>query len=183
MHQEPELIGGIEKRVIRVVEYDPRWPSRFADERARIVRALGPTALRVDHVGSTSVPGLAAKPIVDIDVSVPDVESEDAYLGPLTAAGYELRVREAGHRLLRTPARDVHVHICTAGSDWERSHLLFRDWLRHDAEDRQAYAELKQRLAQRDWADMNAYTDAKSDLVREITVRAEEWARASGRQP
>lgn len=125
------------------------------------------------------MPGLVAKPIIDIDVSVPDVENETAYLGPLLVAGYQLRVREPGHRMVRTANRDVHVHICETGSDWERRHLLFRDWLRHDARDRDAYAQLKRQLAQRDWADMNQYAEAKGSLIAEITTRAEAWARST----
>lgn len=179
---DAQLFGGIEKREIVLVEPDPDWPARFERERERIVAALGPTAVRVDHVGSTSVPGLAAKPIVDIDVSVPDVEDEDAYLPALLAAGYELRVREPGHRLVRTPERDVHVHVCATGSDWERSHLLFRDRLRLDAADRHAYAALKRELAERDWPSMNDYADAKGDLIAEITARAEAWAAETGWQ-
>jgi GrpB-like predicted nucleotidyltransferase (UPF0157 family) len=87
-----------------------------------------------------------------------------------------LRVRQPGHRMLRTAALDVHVHICGEGSEWERRHLLFRDWLRLDAADREAYAALKRELAEREWAGMNAYAQAKSALIVEITVRAEEWA-------
>lgn len=175
-----ELIGGLEKREIRIVAYDPRWPERFELERRRIVAALGALALRVDHVGSTSVPGLAAKPIVDIDVSVPDVHDETAYLGPLLATGYRLRVREPGHRLVRTPERDVHVHLCSSGSDWERTHLLFRDWLRQDERDRNEYERLKTELARADWTDMNAYAEAKGPLIAEITQRAEAWAGRCG---
>jgi GrpB-like predicted nucleotidyltransferase (UPF0157 family) len=173
---ETELIGGIEKRAIEIVAHDPAWQARFATERARIADALGATAVRIDHVGSTAVPGLPAKPIVDIQVSVPDVEDEPAYLDALLAAGYLLRVRQPGHRLVRTPALDVHVHICATGSDWERRHLLFRDWLRRTPADRDAYARLKRDLARRDWSDMNAYADAKGPLIAEITERAEAWA-------
>ncbi|MCD5316420.1 GrpB family protein [Kineosporia babensis] len=175
-----ELIGGPEKRDIIQVGYSDSWPSMFQLEHDRIVGALGEKAIRVDHVGSTSVPGLTAKPIIDIDVSVSDVEDETAYLPALEAAGYQLRVREPGHRLVRTPDRSVHVHICTAGSEWERSHLLFRDWLRSDQSDRDAYAALKQQLAKRDWPDMNAYTDAKTSLIVVIIDRAESWAAATG---
>ncbi|WP_206055191.1 GrpB family protein [Nocardia sp. CS682] len=171
-----ELIGGIEKRDIHIVDYDPAWSQRFATEHARIARALGATARRIDHIGSTSVPGLAAKPIVDIDLCVPDVEDEGAYLPPLLAAGYQLRVREPGHRMVRTPQRDVHVHIVTVGSDWEHRQLLFRDWLRHDSRDRIAYEQLKRRLAQQNWADMNDYADAKGPLIAEIIQRAQAWA-------
>ncbi|WP_433566958.1 GrpB family protein [Nocardia sp. CA-151230] len=183
MSDRPELIGGIEKRDIRIVEYDPSWPHRFLQERSRISDALGATARRIDHIGSTSVPGLSAKPIIDIDLSVADVEDEAAYLDALLTAGYQLRVREPGHRMVRTPRRDVHVHICSLGSPWERRHLLFRDWLRHDTPDRIAYEELKHRLAQRDWPDMNVYADAKGPLIAEITQRAQTWAQASGWAP
>jgi len=173
-------LGGVEKRDIRVVPYDPDWPMRFEQERARIADALGPVARRIDHIGSTSVPGLAAKPIIDIELSVPDVPDEAAYLDQLLATGYRLRVREPGHLMVRTPTLDVHVHICAAGSDWERRHLLFRDWLRTDATDRAAYAALKVELASREWPDMNAYAAAKGALISEITVRAKQWARSTG---
>ncbi|MFG1795891.1 GrpB family protein [Nocardia sp. NPDC049149] len=183
MNERTELIGGREKREIRIVDYDPTWPARFAEERDRIANALGAVARRVDHIGSTSVPGLAAKPIIDIQVSVPDVDDEDAYLELLSAAGYQLRVREPAHRMMRTPERDVHVHLCTIGSAWERPQLLFRDWLRHDDADRAAYEQLKRELAQRDWSDMNAYADAKGPLITEIGARAQAWADATGWTP
>ena len=177
MSEHVELIGGKEKRDIRLVAHDPAWAGRFAQEKHRIETALGDVARRVDHIGSTAVPGLVAKPIIDIDLSVPDVEAEEDYLPPLLAAGYLLRVRQAGHRMMRTKARDVHVHICDAGSEWERTHLLFRDWLRQDATDRDAYGRLKLDLAQRDWPDMNAYAEAKGPLIAEITERAARWNR------
>ncbi|WP_039816497.1 GrpB family protein, partial [Nocardia otitidiscaviarum] len=165
-------------RDIHIVAYDPTWPQRFAIERGRIGEALGATACRIDHIGSTAVPGLAAKPILDIDLSVPNVDDEAAYLDQLLTAGYQLRVRERGHRMVRTPQRDVHVHICTVGSEWERRHLLFRDWLRHDSSDRATYEKFKRLLAQRDWADMNGYADAKGPLIAKITLRAEAWAQS-----
>jgi GrpB-like predicted nucleotidyltransferase (UPF0157 family) len=181
--EEFELIGGIEQRTIHIAAPDPSWPLRFAAERDRITTALGTTARRVDHIGSTSVPGLAAKPIIDIQVSVPDIDDEQSYVDPLQAAGYRLRVREPGHRMLRTPERDVHVHVCGAGSAWERRHLLFRDWLRRDPADLAAYQELKRKLAAQEWADMNAYADAKGPLVVEISGRAEAWAQETGWTP
>ena len=171
-----ELIGGREKRDIILVPYDPAWPRTFSEHADRIYQALGSVAVRVDHIGSTAVPGLAAKPVVDVDVSVPDVEDESAYLPLLAERGYVLRVRERGHRMVRTPVRDVHVHVCGAGSEWERRHLLFRDWLRANEGDRAAYAALKARLASRTWDDMNDYADAKGALVSEIMTRAEAWA-------
>jgi GrpB-like predicted nucleotidyltransferase (UPF0157 family) len=178
--EDTELIGGPEKREITIVAHDPTWADRFAAERARIVAALGSAARRVDHIGSTAVPGLAAKPIIDIDLSVADPDDEPSYLPALEGAGYRLRVRQPGHRMVRTDALDVHVHVCGVGSEWERRHLLFRDWLRRDAGDREAYAALKCALAEREWADMNAYAEAKGALIAEITARAQEWARGSG---
>jgi GrpB-like predicted nucleotidyltransferase (UPF0157 family) len=175
-----ELIGGREKRDIVVVPHDPDWPSKFAQHADRIRRCLGGIAVRVDHIGSTAVPGLAAKPIIDIDVSVRDVEDDELYLRPLAACGYELRVREPDHRMVRTPALDVQVHICQAGSQWERRHLLFRDWLIADDSDRAAYAALKTQLAGQTWNDMNEYADAKGPLIAGIMARAEAWAASSG---
>lgn len=183
LSERTELIGGSEKRDIHVVAHDPAWPRLFARERERLIAALGPLARRVDHVGSTAVPGLVAKPIIDIDVSVPDVDDESTYLGVLIAAGYHLRVRQPGHRMVRTEDRAVQVHICDVDSDWERRHLLFRDWLRRNKDDREAYGQLKLQLAQQDWPDMNAYAEAKGPLITEITERAEAWARSTGWTP
>ena len=113
-------------------------------------------------------------------MSVSDADVEQAYLPALEAAGYQLRVRQPGHRMVRTPGRDVHVHVCSAGSDWERRHLLFRDWLRRDTADRRAYADLKQELTTRDWPDMNAYAAAKGPLIATIMTRAQRWATETG---
>lgn len=178
MSAGPELIGGREKRAIEIVAYDPAWPRSFEAERAKVVRALGPAALRVDHVGSTAVPGLAAKPIVDIQLSVADPAVE-TYLPALEAAGYLLRVREEGHRMLRTPDLGVHLHVCAGGSEWEQRQLLFRDWLRVDAADRRLYEHTKRLLARRDWADMNDYADAKSEVIEAILARAAQWRAAA----
>jgi GrpB-like predicted nucleotidyltransferase (UPF0157 family) len=175
-----ELIGGPERREIRVVPWEAAWQVAFELQRRRIAGALGDRALRIDHIGSTAVPGLPAKPIVDIDLSVADPDDEAAWLPALEDAGYVLRVREPGHRMVRTPERDVHVHVCATGSDWERRHLLFRDRLRADADDREAYAAVKVELAAREWADMNDYAAAKSEVVAMITERAERWAAATG---
>ena len=172
MNDEIELVGGVEKRDIRIVPYDPTWPVRFEAERARISAALGTRAIRIDHVGSTSVLGLCAKPIVDIDLSVEDPDDETAYLSALESAGFHLRVRSPGHRLVRTAALDVHVHVCAVGGEWERRHLLFRDWLRAHPDDRNLYARTKQQLALEDWPDMNAYAAAKSDVIAAILARA-----------
>ena len=168
----PELIGGVEKRAIRVVGYDEGWPRRFVEERARLADALGERALRIEHIGSTAVPGLCAKPVVDIDLSVNDPNDEPAYLAALVAAGYHLRVREPGHRMVRSATLDVHVHVCAAGSDWEQRHVLFRDWLRSHPADAQEYGDVKCGLAKQDWPDMNAYADAKTQVIEQILSRA-----------
>ncbi len=167
------LIGGREPRPVVIVDYDADWPARFERERQRIGRALGPRALRVEHIGSTAVPGLAAKPIVDVLVAVSDPEDEAAIVAPLESAGYELRVREPGHRMLRTPQRDVHVHVWGAADPEVDRHLRFRDRLRLAPEDRRAYERLKRELARRQWPDMNAYADAKGPLIEAILARAE----------
>jgi GrpB-like predicted nucleotidyltransferase (UPF0157 family) len=172
-------IGDREGGPVVVADYDESWPARFEEQRVRISRALGEAALRIDHIGSTAVPGLAAKPIVDVQVSVRDTDQESLYVQPLEAAGYQLRVREPAHRMLRTPERDVHVHVWPAGSGDERRHLLFRDWLRHSRPDREAYEALKRELALQDWEDRQDYAEAKGPLICEIMQRAEAWATAS----
>lgn len=119
------LVGGREQREVQIVDYDPSWPDVFEEHRRRILSAVGETARTVEHIGSTAVPELAAKPIVDIMVTVDNPDGESAYLGPLEEAGYVLRVREANHRMFRTPERDVHVHIWRTGSEDEERHLIF----------------------------------------------------------
>jgi GrpB-like predicted nucleotidyltransferase (UPF0157 family) len=169
------LIGGIEKREIVIVDYDPLWPAKFQTHAAIIFQALREKALVIEHVGSTSVPGLSAKPIIDIDVVVEDSSNEAAYLPALLSAGYVLRVREPDwheHRMFRTPELDVHVHIFSTGCVEVARHLAFRNRLRSHAEDRLRYEALKRRLAKEDWEDMNAYARAKSDVVEEIIAQA-----------
>lgn len=140
-----------------------------------IVGALGPKTLLLEHVGSTSVPGLAAKPIIDIVVMVEDSSNEDAYLPPLLASGYVLRVREPDwhqHRMLRTPELDVHVHIFSSGCAEVTRMIAFRDRLRSDGEDRHRYEALKRELSKRDWPNMNDYARAKTEMVEEVIARA-----------
>lgn len=168
---ERVLVGGIEKRPIVIVDYDPEWVARFELERGRIQRALGPLALRIEHIGSTAVPGLAAKPIVDLLVAVND-PGDEAVTRRLQAAGYELRVREPEHRMLRTPQRDVHVHVWADSDSEIQRYLRFRDRLRADPADRAAYEQLKRELALHEWEDMNEYAQAKTDLIEAIIARA-----------
>jgi GrpB-like predicted nucleotidyltransferase (UPF0157 family) len=169
------LIGGIEKREIVLVDYDERWPEKFQSHAQIIGRVLGNSALSIEHVGSTSVPELAAKPIIDILVVVEDAGLEASYLSALVEAGYVLRVREPDwhqHRMFRTPERDVHVHIFSAGCAEIGRLLAFRDRLRGSAEDRLLYESVKRKLAKGDWPDMNDYARAKGDVVEQIIARA-----------
>ena len=165
---------------IVVVDHDDEWPERYRLVRERIRAALGAAALGVEHIGSTSVPGLAAKPIVDVLVTVQDVEDEAAYVPPMEGAGFVLRVREPEHRMFRTPARDVHVHLYEPDHEAVSAYLDLRDWLRVDADDRALYERTKRRLATRTWTDMNEYADAKTDVVLTVLGRARAW-RASQR--
>lgn len=172
-----ELTEGSERtdEVVGVVDHDPAWVRRFGVWRGRIADVLGSTARRIDHVGSTAVPGLPAKPVVDIQVSVADVTAEEAYAPALEGLGVQLRSRDALHRFFRPFAgrpRDVHVHVCEAGSAWEADHLLFRDLLRRSPEARDRYARAKREAAEV-WADDRlAYTDAKSAVILDLLEQA-----------
>jgi GrpB-like predicted nucleotidyltransferase (UPF0157 family) len=165
------LVGGREGGRVSLVPWRAEWGQRFETERARIAAALGERASVIEHVGSTSVPDLDAKPIVDILVAVADPADPEVQV-ELEHAGYELRVREPGHRMFRTPERDVHVHLWVAGTEDVSRHLDFRDRLRASEPDRRAYAALKHRLAEREWDDINDYAAAKGALIGEILARA-----------
>ena len=131
--------------------------------------------LLVEHAGSTSVPGLAAKPIIDIVLAVPDSADERAYVPAMEAAGYVLRVREPDwfeHRLFKGPDTDINLHVFTAGSTEIDRMLLFRDWLRDSDADREAYLRVKRDLAQRTWRHVQHYADAKTAIIRQIMERA-----------
>jgi GrpB-like predicted nucleotidyltransferase (UPF0157 family) len=175
---EVELIGGPERVEVRLHHYDAAWPDAYLEHRRRILAALGNAASDaasdtvVEHIGSTSVPGLAAKPIIDIVLAVDDITAEEDYLDPLLASGYVLRVREPGHRLVRTPERDVHVHVYERDDPAVDGYLLLRDHLRRDDADRALYENTKRALLDQDWADMNDYADAKTDVILAIKARA-----------
>lgn len=160
---------------IQLVEYDPLWPALYEREAARIRGALGGRALAVEHVGSTSVPRLAAKPIIDIVLVVPDSADEPSYVPALEAAGYVLRIREPDwfeHRCFKGPDTDVNLHTFSGGCEEVEWMLRFRDWLRADDDDRRLYEREKRELAAREWKYVQNYADAKSEVVREILTRA-----------
>ena len=173
------LIGGREPASIVIVDYDATWPERFQDLQLRVQRALGSAALSVEHIGSTSVPGLAAKPIVDMLLTVRSVDDEAAYVPAVERAGFVLRVREPRHRMFRTPERDVHLHVYAPEDQAVTDYLDLRDWLRQSPSDRALYEATKRDLAQREWSDMNHYADAKSDVIHAVLGRARTW-RSSG---
>ncbi len=178
------MVGPAEHADIRLRDYDPAWAERFRREATRIHEALGGRELRIEHIGSTSVPGLVAKPIIDILLVVDDPDDETSYLPALEAAGYELRVREPDfdrHRMLRTPQKDVHVHVFPPESGEIGRYLLFRDRLRADKADRELYAGEKRRLAGQDWTTMQHYAEAKTEVVGAIIARAAAAQGESGR--
>jgi GrpB-like predicted nucleotidyltransferase (UPF0157 family)/uncharacterized protein (DUF952 family) len=160
---------------VTLVESDPRWPELYEREAARIRGALGDLALRIEHVGSTSVPGLIAKPIIDIVLVVPDPGDEAGYALALEAAGYRLRLRTPEweqHRMFKGPDTDVNLHVFGPGSPEVERMGRFRDRLRADAGARERYAAEKRALAGRRWAHTQYYADAKSGVVEEILAGA-----------
>jgi GrpB-like predicted nucleotidyltransferase (UPF0157 family) len=173
------MVDGVDRQTLRgkieLVEYDPRWPALYAREEGRIRSILGDRVLRIEHTGSTSVPGLPAKPIVDIVLEVPDAADEDRYAADLEAAGYVLAIRESDwleHRLFKGPDTNVNLHVFSAGCPETDKMVLLRDRLRSNAEDRELYARTKRALAARDWKYVQQYADAKTEVVQEILARA-----------
>ena len=171
---------------VTLAEYDPAWPERFAALARYIRAALGQTALTVEHVGSTSVPGLAAKPIIDIVLAVADSSQEASYLPALEETGYALRIREPEwfeHRMLRGGEDDVNLHVFGAGCPEIDRMILFRDRLRTEPAERDLYESAKRELASRSWRHMQNYADAKSAVVAEILERAQAPASRELGQP
>jgi GrpB-like predicted nucleotidyltransferase (UPF0157 family) len=168
-------VGAQPPRSITVVPYDDGWPSDFARLSSIVRGALGERVLRLEHIGSTSVGGLAAKPVIDADLTVADSADEAAYVPDLEAAGLVLRIREPGweeHRLLTFEAPKTNLHVFTVGGRELARHRLFRDWLRTNDEDRAAYAALKTELGARGFRDGMDYNNHKGALVYDIYERA-----------
>ncbi|HUS15015.1 MAG TPA: GrpB family protein [Chloroflexia bacterium] len=160
---------------IHLEEYDPAWPHLFDREAHRIRTALGDQALQIEHVGSTSVPGLAAKPLIDILLVVPNSADEPAYVPVLEAAGYILRVREPDwyeHRLFKGPDTNINLHTFSPGCPEITRMLQFRDWLRGHPADRERYERTKRELAQQEWQYVQNYADAKTAVVEAILAQA-----------
>jgi GrpB-like predicted nucleotidyltransferase (UPF0157 family) len=160
---------------ISLQPYAPEWPAIFDAQARQIERALVGFGVEVHHTGSTSVPGLRAKPIIDITMGVPDSTDEDAYLPALVGAGFEFVLREPewfAHRLFRRVDPRVNLHVFTAGSPEIDRMLVFRDHLRVDHADRQLYEATKVALAEQEWATVQDYADSKSEVVEAIIARA-----------
>jgi GrpB-like predicted nucleotidyltransferase (UPF0157 family) len=160
---------------VLLAEYDPAWPSLYAREAERVRAALGERVVLLEHVGSTSVPGLAAKPKIDMVLGVADSADEPSFVPALEAAGYVLHIREPEwyeHRLFKGPDTDINLHVFTAGHPEIGRMVGFRDWLRHNEADRLLYERAKRELAARTWAYTQHYADAKTAVVEEIIARA-----------
>jgi len=160
---------------LEIREYDPSWPHVYDREATRIRATLGAAALQVEHAGSTSVPGLPAKPIIDIVLTVRDTTDEASYVPAMEAAGYVLRLREPDwfeHRLFKGPDTNINLHVFTHGCAEVDQMLLFRDWLRSHDDDRDLYAATKRTLATENWKYVQQYADAKTAVVHEILARA-----------
>lgn len=168
---------------VRIVDYDPAWPGLAAAELGRIKEVLGEVALRLEHVGSTAVPGLAAKPILDLQLSVRALEPRAPYVEPLTRLGY-LFVPDPEspdyHFLAKPPERPRtrHLHVCAAGSDHEFRHLAVRDFLRTHQGEAARYEALKRQVATRHPEDRLAYIGGKDEYVAALEQRALAWARS-----
>ena len=161
---------------------------RFQRAAGELRRALGNIALRIDHIGSTAVPGLPAKPVIDIQVSVPSLEPSDPYDRPLQSLGFALLAdpEEPQHRFYRRPEerpRLVNVHVCESGGAWERRHLVFRDYLRAFAAVKAEYGDLKRRAAERHSTNRYDYTDAKGPFILEVERKAKGWAHGTRWRP
>lgn len=181
-----ELTGSPRGDPVEVVPYDPAWAATFARWRERLATALGSQAVRIEHMGSTAVEGLAAKPVVDIMVCVLDVEDEAAFVPGIEGLGVPLRSRETAHRYFRPgppDPREVQIHVWQVGSEGERMHLLFRDYLRAHPAARDAYAAMKMEAARRFRGDRIAYNEAKSGHILDALEAAEQWAAATGWTP
>jgi GrpB-like predicted nucleotidyltransferase (UPF0157 family) len=181
MSSEDEMraarIGGLETHdaPIELAPYDPAWPSLYAGEELRIRRALGDRARQIEHIGSTSVVDLAAKPVIDVLLVVDDSRDEAAYVPPLEQTGYVLRIREPAwheHRMLRSQAPLANVHVFTIGCAEIDRLLRFRDRLRAHPDERMLYETTKRELASRIWKYKQQYADAKAPVVEAILARA-----------
>lgn len=168
--------GNIEhNQTILLKPYDDRWPALFKREKNRISKILKDRALMIEHIGSTSVPGLTAKPIIDILLVVEDAGKEELYVNDLCEHGYILRIKEPdfeNHHMFKGPDTDINLHVFSKGSKEIEKYLLFRNYLRHHDDARQLYEDTKKELAKKTWKYVQNYADAKTDVVQKILKAA-----------
>jgi GrpB-like predicted nucleotidyltransferase (UPF0157 family) len=173
-----EVISTRPQRPIEIVDYDPSWPRAFTTIAELIKSALGPKALSVSHVGSTSIPGLAAKPVIDVDLVVPDPTAEDEYAPALQAAGFQFLFREPNwseHRFFGLKEPYANIHVFGPGAAELSRHRRFRDWLLAHPEDREVYVQAKReaaRVAREKGEDVMGYNGGHEPVIEEIMVRA-----------
>lgn len=164
--------GNVEhNQTIQLNPYDEKWPALFEREKERILKILKDKALMIEHIGSTSVPGLMAKPIIDILLVVEDAGKEEDYMDDLYRHGYILRVREPdfeNHHMFKGPDTDIHLHVFSKGSKEIGKYLLFRNYLRLHNDARELYENTKKELAKKTWKYVQNYADAKSEVVQKI---------------
>lgn len=164
--------GNVEhNQTIQLNPYDEKWPALFEREKERILKILKDKALMIEHIGSTSVPGLMAKSIIDILLVVEDAGKEEDYMDDLCRHGYILRVREPdfeNHHMFKGPDTDIHLHVFSKGSKEIEKYLLFRNYLRYHADVRKLYENTKKELAKKTWKYVQNYADAKSEVVQKI---------------
>jgi GrpB-like predicted nucleotidyltransferase (UPF0157 family) len=170
-------IGGmrVHNAPIQLMDYSAEWPALFNREAKRIRATLGDRVLMLEHAGSTSVPRLAAKPIIDILLAVADSADEPAYVPAMESARYVLHIREPDwhqHRLFKGPDTDINLHVYSFGCPELDKMLMFRDWLRSNDADRDLYERIKRELAKQTWKYVQNYADAKTAVVEEIVARA-----------
>lgn len=164
---------------ISIVDYSPEWPALFLEEKRALEEALAPHDVVIEHVGSTSVPGLAAKPIIDIMIGVHDFSLIDSFVPPIVALGYDYIAKYEDVmpfrrylRKMRGERNTHHIHMVAFGEEFWQRHILFRDYLRNNLDAVEQYAALKRELAEREWDHMNDYATAKTEFIRSVERRA-----------
>ncbi len=168
-----------ENCIVKVVPYDLKWPELFRKYAKSLRQVFGPIAVRIDHIGSTAVVGLPAKPVIDIQISLHDLESYSKYSSPLENIGCVFHLKEKDHISLRMCKDDLHLvnlHLCIANSDWEKEDRLFRDYLRAFPQIKDEYARLKYVLAEKYPNDLQSYWLAKGPFIVQKKQEAKEWA-------
>ena len=165
--------------IVVVVSYDPIWPKQYEEEKDRLQKALGLIIAQIDHIGSTAVPGLGAKPIIDIMIALNNVAEVNGCILPLKNIGYEplgengIPGRHFFRKLSKeTGIRTHHLHVVGAGNDFIAKHLLFRDYLRSHPETARQYYQLKKELSSEHGDDRNSYTDAKTQFIESVLAKA-----------